>query len=69
MDNLARAELYRDALHDLPDYNPAREAADLMRAHELAEEAYDRMSEEQKRDEWIERHIEDYVERARWEHT
>ena len=61
MSDLARAERYRDQLHDLADsYTAAEEREIDMQAMELAESAFDKLDKESLRSEWLEAHVEDY---------
>ncbi len=64
MNDLARAELYRDALHDLPDYDPAQQCEIDALAVELCEQHFDRLDKESLRAEWVEEHWQDYIAAA-----
>ena len=69
MDNsLARAELYRDALHDLPDYDPAREAEILRDAEDIGYRAWLRMSEAERFNDWFEARMDRFIPQAEARH-
>ena len=60
--SLESAEAYRDQLRDLDaGFTAAEEREITMQALELAEHKFDLLDKESLRDEWLERHVEDYL--------
>ena len=65
MNNIERAEAYRDQLHDLANsYTAAEEREIDAVALELAIQKFDRMHKEELMIEWLERHTEDFRQQA-----
>ena len=65
MNDLSRAEAYRDHLHDLPNgYDPATERAIQAVAIDLATHVFDKMDKEKLFNEWLENHWPDYRDAA-----
>jgi len=65
MTTLEHAEAVRDQLHDLPaGWTDAEERAIDQMAMELAERKFDKLDKESLRDEWVERHWEEFIDAA-----
>lgn len=65
MNDIARAEAYRDQLHDLPDMPPNQNEIDSF-ARELADEYFDRcVDKEDCRELWTDMHWESFCGEAK----